>query len=304
MEFDKETFQRFNLMGNVAVFSALKQFEATTDCSGLSIKMAISGSEHYRVDRDDYLLEPGSFLLVNNGQQVTCGIKSNSIVKGMCIYLEDEQYRSVLHSICHAEELSPSNDSKVPIPELISDVYQLGRKGLSQLLQQWASHKVNEEIGEEDFLELMEQLALHQLRQHRMMGRLAALQFGTKRELLRRLQMARNFIYDNYDKDIQLEDISRSSCLSKFHLLRSFRDVYQSTPYQSLLQRRVEVAKELLQKGESVQEVASCCGFNTRRSFSRVFKRSTGFTPNEFRKAHDSATSSFAHPHWQASKIA
>ena len=48
---------------------------------------------------------------------------------------------------------------------------------------------------------------------------------------------------------------------------------------------RVEQAKQFLKEAEeSVAEIGYKCGFNSAQSFSRVFKKHTGFTPGQYRE--------------------
>ncbi|MEM9919770.1 MAG: AraC family transcriptional regulator [Bacteroidota bacterium] len=280
MEFNNETFQQINQMGNAIVRSSLKQFEGKTNRSGLSIKMPLHGEEHYTVDEESFRLKEGQFLLVNKGQDVRCRIDSTTHVKGVCLYLDHDNFIDALNGLTSDSPLDP-NPSEL-IPEVIPDAYELTDGPLCKALIRLGAIRQQQDLTEEDYYALTIQLAEHQLHQHKMMSRLEANSYKTKKELLRRLKRARNYIYDNFDKDLQLEDISRTAYLSKYHLLRSYKMVFKSTPYQSLLQRRIEVATQLLSKGCPIQDVADYCGFNSRRSFSRAFKRLTGQTPTAF----------------------
>ena len=61
-----------------------------------------------------------------------------------------------------------------------------------------------------------------------------------------RLSRARKFIDESYQLPLDLIQISRQACLSRYHFLRLFRDAFNTTPHQYLIQRRIEKAKELL----------------------------------------------------------
>ena len=57
------------------------------------------------------------------------------------------------------------------------------------------------------------------------------------------------------------------------------------TCVEYLNQYRLEIAAgELAESGESVTEIALNAGFNNLSYFNRVFKRSFGMTPREYRK--------------------
>jgi AraC family transcriptional regulator len=73
--------------------------------------------------------------------------------------------------------------------------------------------------------------------------------------------------------------------LSAYHFARQFKAATGLPPYQYVLLRRVERAKQLLQGGGdfSLAEVAACAGFSDQSQFCRHFKRLVGVTPGQFR---------------------
>ena len=81
-------------------------------------------------------------------------------------------------------------------------------------------------------------------------------------DLHERLCRARKFIDDSYYLPLDLSQISREACLSRYHFLRLFRDAFATTPHQYLIQRRIEKAKELLRaRSLSVTDVCFEVGF-------------------------------------------
>ena len=94
----------------------------------------------------------------------------------------------------------------------------------------------------------------------------------------------RHYINNNFDKDLNLDLISRIRFTSKFHLLRLFTRYYGQTPKQYLTDKRIEKAKELLNKGTTVTETCYDIGFESPSSFSTLFKSRVGLTPTEFQK--------------------
>ena len=49
---------------------------------------------------------------------------------------------------------------------------------------------------------------------------------------------ARNYIENNFDKELNLDFLSRARFTSKFHLLRLFKKYYGQTPRQYLIQKK------------------------------------------------------------------
>src|SRR2546425_4590286 len=103
-------------------------------------------------------------------------------------------------------------------------------------------------------------------------------------DLRERLWRARKFIDECYDLPLDLTEISKQACLSRYHFLRLFRDTFETTPHQYLIQKRIEKAKELLRvRSLSVTDVCFEVGFESLGSFSSLFRRRVGDAPMSYR---------------------
>ena len=108
---------------------------------------------------------------------------------------------------------------------------------------------------------------------------------ATPPEVLERLDRARKFIDSCYDLPLDLEQISSHACFSRYHFLRLFRQAFNKTPHQYLVERRIERAKELLSADElRVTDVCFEVGFQSLGSFSSLFHKSVGHPPITFRE--------------------
>lgn len=104
-------------------------------------------------------------------------------------------------------------------------------------------------------------------------------------ETLERLDRARSFIDHCYDHPLSLDQISEKACFSRYHFLRLFREAFNKTPHQYLIERRIEKAKELL--GEDELRVTDVCfevGFQSLGSFSTLFHKHVGHAPVAYRE--------------------
>lgn len=100
-----------------------------------------------------------------------------------------------------------------------------------------------------------------------------------------RLCRARDFIDLCYDLPLNLEQISSQACFSRYHFLRLFRQAFNKTPHQYLVERRIERAKELLSaKDLRVTDVCFEVGFQSLGSFSSLFHKSVGHAPITYRE--------------------
>lgn len=84
--------------------------------------------------------------------------------------------------------------------------------------------------------------------------------------------------------EMTLADLAALVGMSQFHFGRLFKQSLGLSPYQYLLQQRVERAKQLLkQTDKSIVEIALECGFNSHSHFGRKFRQLTGSTPRAYR---------------------
>ena len=107
----------------------------------------------------------------------------------------------------------------------------------------------------------------------------------TDLETLQRLGRARDFIDHCYDHPLSLDQISEKACFSRYHFLRLFRQAFNKTPHQYLIERRIEKAKELL--GDDELRVTDVCfevGFQSLGSFSTLFHKTVGQAPLTYRE--------------------
>lgn len=92
------------------------------------------------------------------------------------------------------------------------------------------------------------------------------------------------FIDRNYSKPIRIDGIAAQMNYSPSHIYRAFKQTYGLSPKSYLLTVRLEKAKQLLSEKISVSEAAYAVGFGDPLYFSRIFSRTTGQSPTEFKK--------------------
>lgn len=104
-------------------------------------------------------------------------------------------------------------------------------------------------------------------------------------EVYRRLCKARELIDQRYDSRLNLDQISSEACFSRYHFLRLFRQAFNKTPHQYLIERRIARAKELLSANDlRVTDVCFEVGFESLGSFSSLFHKHVGHAPVHYRQ--------------------
>ncbi len=99
------------------------------------------------------------------------------------------------------------------------------------------------------------------------------------------LQIAKEFMDENYERDLSLEDVSKYVFLSESYFAHAFKDEFHVSPKSYLLKVRIDASKELLAAGDmKVSDIALSVGFSSQQRFNDIFKKYEGITPLKYRK--------------------
>ncbi|WP_283624205.1 response regulator transcription factor [Clostridium butyricum] len=102
------------------------------------------------------------------------------------------------------------------------------------------------------------------------------------------IKLAKDYIINNYNKNISLKDVADEVYLSQNYLSELFKKEIGEGFYDFLSKYRIKKAKEiLLTTNLKVYEIAQMVGYNDSITFGRAFKKITGTTPNNFRNNRD-----------------
>lgn len=95
------------------------------------------------------------------------------------------------------------------------------------------------------------------------------------------------YIRKHLNEAIELEKLAEISCLSKDHFIRLFKKELGTKPLQYINQKKIEKAQLLLITEElAVKEIAFQLAFDDYSYFNRLFKKTTGVTPQEYRRLY------------------
>jgi AraC-like DNA-binding protein len=260
----------------------------------LSIKAFFGGEALYSAGGGYHAVGGASYLVLNAGQHYTISIEAPQPVESFCIFFAPGLAADVRRSLtCKSTPLldDPAADHAMQADTAFYErVYSADDEVWPALLRLRAgmAAPAGDDAAwlEERLHELMAALWRERGRLRAEVEVLPAARPATREELYCRLHLARDYAAAMYATPVTLDVLARVACMSPNHLLRTFSAAFGQTPHQYLTAVRMERAAALLHaNGLSVTEIGRAVGYASLGSFSALFKRQTGMSPQEYRQA-------------------
>jgi AraC family transcriptional regulator len=257
----------------------------------LSIKSFFNGQAYYESGEGRFVVDDGSYLLLNQMQPYSITVDSATPVESFCLFFEpgfaEETYRALATRDEQRLLDEPTPPSLSPI-NLFDRTYAHDDLLSPALLGLRATlpRRVDDRLWLAEQLHTVMQRLLHAHRAvYKEVEALPAARASTREELYRRLHRARDYVSASYNQPLTLEEMARVACLSPNHFLRTWKGLFHQTPHQYLTARRIERAQHLLLRSDdSVTEICLAVGFESLGSFSWLFRRHTGLSPEAYRR--------------------
>lgn len=95
-----------------------------------------------------------------------------------------------------------------------------------------------------------------------------------------------NYLNENYNKKISLEQIAHNMYLSPVYISKIFKEETGESPISYLIKIRLEKAQDILvkDKNSSIKAIANQVGYDDAYHFSKLFKKYYGISPLYYRK--------------------
>lgn len=102
-----------------------------------------------------------------------------------------------------------------------------------------------------------------------------------------RMRLLLSFIHNNYSEVITLQAIADSAHVSKSECFRSFRKYCDATPFEYLINYRLNKAIDMLKYREfTIGDIAARVGFSNSSYFAKRFRLNYGCTPSQYKRKH------------------
>lgn len=100
-----------------------------------------------------------------------------------------------------------------------------------------------------------------------------------------KLREAIAYIQEHLGEEISLEAIATHLNMSQYYFCHLFKQSMGVSPYQYVLQQRINKAKQLLKQRQfAIADIALECGFANQTHLTKHFRKLTGVTPKVYRE--------------------
>ena len=254
-----------------------------------SFFLNLRGNSHCTVDGETRRIGEGSYFISNRQQPYTLQVEEGSETETFNIHFGEHFAESVLHSLITPTDRILDQGMEKQLT-LFSFFNQLHKRDdvfdalIGRIIRSYKEDGFNKLLFEEQLADLL----TYHLQQHRhitdAVRKLPSVKVATRIQLYKQLSRAMDAIHSCPGEELTLEMLSSAACLSKYHFLRLFRNVYGHSPHQYIQQLRMEKARSLLSRTDApVSEVADLLGFVNSQSFSRLFFQRMGVSPSRYR---------------------
>ncbi len=255
----------------------------------LSIKMFRYGRAFYQSGGGTYAVEDDRYLILNDSQPYSISIESPTPVESFCIFFPAGFAEAVNFSLTTPNQNLLDNPSASTAPLLFVDRTYPHDDVLTPAVRQLQTLCTTADLTSGWMDEQLHTIMRQMLHVHQdvtqQIARLPAVKAATRDELYRRLYHAHDYMLACYDSPIHLSDMAQVANLSTNHFLRGFKQLFQQTPHQFLTAYRLQQASKLLIRTErSVTDICLAVGFESLGSFSYLFRRHYGFSPENYRR--------------------
>ncbi len=233
-----------------------------------SIGAIEDGQVYFRINNNEYTLQKEEIVLINPEIIHSCNPINNQKRSYYMLYIDKDWIYNLQKTLnSNIQNFIPFSKVLVKNKNLYNHFITLSKTILNSdifLLEK-------EEILEDFILNIINQFC----------------KFNTTQTIYKdnnKVNKIKEYLKENLTQNPTIEDISKALNISRYHLIRLFKQSTNITPHAYLLNLKVEYAKELLKSGMDIAEVALSTGFYDQSHLNRVFKQLTACTPYEYKK--------------------
>ena len=233
----------------------------------------LSGNVNYSIEGKNYILKPYDIVLINEGEIHKPSVLDSSDYERIIIYVSTKflnTYSDVNYNLNNCFECAKKEHSNVLRIHSIdkSKLYQV----CLELEHSFEDNSFAKELYQKLlFLEFIIQLNRTVISNH--INYLDSIHGNAK--LLNLLK----YINEHLADDLTIDHLSEHFYLSRYYLMHFFKEETGYTIGNYITEKRLLLAKNLVQNGSTITEACFQSGFKNYSTFSRAFKKAYNTIP-------------------------
>jgi AraC family transcriptional regulator len=248
------------------------------------LRVIVQGSAIYKSKDKTFRISENQFLLTNANQEGVGIVDSSREVIQFCVHLTHDIVSDIYTNVI-ADTGSGLDKFKLREFQLFENVFSMNSKTpLARYLKSFVD-TINKgdqvHFNEESILKLAEKIICQELGIRGALTSLDRVKQSTRDEIMRRLLLGKEYMDAYFIDDPKIADVAKHAMMSEHFFFKTFKQAFQITPYQYMLNRRIEVATELIMQNElNISQIAESTGFVDIYTFSKAYKRKVGISPS------------------------
>ena len=240
----------------------------------------LRGDVSYIIEGKSYLLQPYDIVLVRHNEIHKPMIHSTSPYERIVVYISPhfiDSYRTEDYDLGYCFQKSAAEHSGVlrilspqsnPLPHAITRLEQAFQE------EDYATDLYRQVL----FLEFM--IHLNRAVRHN------SLNFLDTTEAHPKIQHIVRYINEHLTNDLSIDEIAGQFYMSRYHMMRTFKEETGFTIGHYITQKRLAMAREQILHRFPITQVCYDCGFKDYSTFSRAYKKAFQESPRETQKRH------------------
>ena len=231
----------------------------------------ISGKGGYFVEGKRYALTPGDIILIDKQCVHRPEFESGIPCERIILYISPEFLLRESSSACQLTDCFSKEYDHVlrPNEKIRKTLFSI----VSNMEQELSSKRYGKEIVSTGMLlNLLVEIARSIF--HKEVQKPAPMLPKSKRML-----DIMHYLDSHLTEDINIDTLAEKFYISRFHMMRRFREETGTTIHSYISDHRLMLARDLISQGIPATEVCFQCGFGSYSSFSRAYGKFFGTTP-------------------------
>lgn len=235
----------------------------------------ISGEVEYHIEGKSYKLEPHDILLVNKGEIHKPFVENSAIYETYVFYISSEyldEHSEAESSLDLCFSMSRTENGNVVRPSAaVSRI-------LFETVKLLESAENDRGYAKDMYCRILFLKLLIELNRYCIAHPEA---FHKTARYDKKVVEMIHYINDHLRGDLSIEALSARFYLSKYHMMRKFKEETGYSMHQYVLEKRILAARHLILAGMPATAASLECGFKDYSTFSRAYKKILGQTPSD-----------------------